>query len=834
MNARTRPIVGIVAAPLTAALAVLALAAGTAFAAPVHVDRSFGKAGLAAPSPGPAFGWLWFEDPAQEADGRVVATLNPGVNGGSALTHRYLPDGNEDPSFPPQPAPDRSKVEATLADESTVTAVNAYAEGRLELHLPGGELDSSFGTGGLSDPVPVAIRRILPLSSGEILVAGTTPDLLGHGTTVRGEVLAGLIGADGHLVAGFGSGGVVRFRTDLGIKDNQLLTMVELSGGNPLVAINSASSNELGSEASLVALNGSGELDLGFGTAGVARPGFGIGFVRALTGGSIEAVGTRWDGAHGCCSSFELLRLTAAGQPDPTFGGGDGAATAEFGGRDLAEAVLWEADGSVAIAGTTTATRANCGVFLTCWQMPAIARFDPNGQPDGSFGDDGLVTIESLRVGMRWLPSSRVHGLGRGTDGGLVLAGEAGPRAFLALLDRSGRQRSSFAAGGILTRTRPMTAATAVAAVATDRRGRILVAGSTNAGRASSLGTEAVVRYRRNGAIDRRYGRGGVAFVGGGADPEPKIAVDGANRALVADGSTVSRLTASGRPDRSFATRGVARLGANLELSSIVALRSGKVLLAGEIGRGSRARPVVVRLRSNGRLDRSFGGNGIATAGCGRGRTCAIASIAVQHDGRILIAGNVTPRRGTKRRTAVAVGRLLWSGRRDPSFGRHGWAFARPGRRSEAHDVVPQGGRILVAGQAGSGRRTKTILARFRANGRLDRRFARSGISRRIVKPIRPADPIRPRATVLRTRRHIFVIRAGDSTPLLAYGPNGASQRFRDERRLVPRLATASHVLPSPSGALQRGNPVIAWNQVTSSGLGGVTTRVALRRLSAR
>jgi hypothetical protein len=39
---------------------------------------------------------------------------------------------------------------------------------------------------------------------------------------------------------------------------------------------------------------------------------------------------------------------------------------------------------------------------------------------------------------------------------------------------------------------------------------------------------------------------------------------------------------------------------------------------------------------------------------------------------------------------------------------------------------------------------------------------------------------------------------------------------------------------PSPFGALQLGKVVIAWNQDAPSGLGGLTSEVALQRFTAR
>ncbi len=114
----------------------------------------------------------------------------------------------------------------------------------------------------------------------------------------------------------------------------------------------------------------------------------------------------------------------------------------------------------------------------------------------------------------------------------------------------------------------------------------------------------------------------------------------------------------------------------------------GKAVIAGSGDVGV----VVARVTSQGRLDPSFGRNGVARAFFGRSE---VSAVAVQPDGRILVAAVVWA-------AGTGVLRLLPDGTIDQSFGHHG--FARPDVGSpvgpRALAVLPDG-RMLFAGAGG-------------------------------------------------------------------------------------------------------------------------------------
>lgn len=106
---------------------------------------------------------------------------------------------------------------------------------------------------------------------------------------------------------------------------------------------------------------------------------------------------------------------------------------------------------------------------------------------------------------------------------------------------------------------------------------------------------------------------------------------------------------------------------------------------------------LLVRYDTDGMLDRSFGDEGRAIVSTLQGWSDA-AAIAVQPDGNILVGGTGIPAGGLER--AFLVARFLPNGRVDPSFGRDGVAAADFHNRNEGVADLELGdsGHIVAAG----------------------------------------------------------------------------------------------------------------------------------------
>ena len=106
--------------------------------------------------------------------------------------------------------------------------------------------------------------------------------------------------------------------------------------------------------------------------------------------GRIVVVGWANNGSHG---DFALARLNLDGSLDSSFGG-DGKVTTDFAGcGDYAAAVTLDGAGHIIVAGTAIV---NC--IGTEEYDFGVARYNPDGTLDDSFGGDGRVTAGSPYV----------------------------------------------------------------------------------------------------------------------------------------------------------------------------------------------------------------------------------------------------------------------------------------------------------------------------------------------------------------------------------------------------------------------------------------------------
>ncbi len=292
------------------------------------------------------------------------------------------------------------------------------------------------------------------------------------------------------------------------------------------------------------------------------------------------------------------------------------------------------------------------------WVHPTFAvvlRFDAAGRLDPSFGGDGIVRTDlGLPRTVRADDGSTLP-LVRGVSGNvdsqnrpLLLAGSAeleglergerlvSPARVVARLSVTGDLDPSFGTGGLTVLS------------SAENRGLAVGSGSEHllawGGSLLSPAITQVTRLNADGTVDGAYGTAGVRSIHGDASGGAAV-VDRAGRLLVLDapanfgvfeprnGATPAhllRLKADGSLDRSFGRAGVATVRLpwkRAALSSIAVDAGGRVLLAGAAMRPRTATTgfeeprelfVVGRLRSSGRLDRSFGHHGWLKTGFGR------------------------------------------------------------------------------------------------------------------------------------------------------------------------------------------------------------------------
>jgi uncharacterized delta-60 repeat protein len=226
------------------------------------------------------------------------------------------------------------------------------------------------------------------------------------------------------------------------------------------------------------------------------------------------------------------------------------------------------------------------------------------------------------------------------------------------------------------------------------------------------------------GDLDTSFGSGGKKTINFGGTDDPRVVLVQPNgRIVVAGGGAaassfcVVRLRTNGTLDTTFGSGGkkVIDFGGDDESVFGAALQAdGKIVLAGD----SHLKVAVARLKPNGALDASFEGDGKKVFSWGAlGRAQAVV---VAPNGKILLAGFSGPEGGN-----IQVARLKTNGLLDTTFGTGGKAAVDFGGDDFGMAMARQAdGRILVAGRSSA---AGAVVARLRATGTLDPDFDGDG-----------------------------------------------------------------------------------------------------------
>ncbi len=398
-----------------------------------------------------------------------------------------------------------------------------------------------------------------------------------------------------------------------------------------------------------------------------------------------------------CVVGFWSVPASAAagGTLDPGFGTG-GRVTTVFPNGSYANAVAVATDGTIVAVGAA-AGPSNNGEF-------AVARYLSDGSPDLTFSGNGRLTT-AIAGGGDEAASVAIQ-----PDGKIVVAGNDNRQRFAVVRYMPGGSRDqSFGRHGVvLTNLTP--GQDLGYDVAIQDNGKIVVVGTQGTGSAF-----AIVRYLSNGDLDPAFGGDGTrSIVRGGVaravvlQPDGRILVTGYD----GTGLVLARLRVNGSLDPTFAGDGIASGVAWAIFPLTLALQSnGKIVVGGDYDIFHAG---LARFTSAGRLDPTFGGNGIQVYRFGSGEQ-NFTSIAIQPNGRIVGAGHVGPHEfGDTTIPRMFVGRILPDGSLDPSWGNDGKVFTRfPGGASAEGLALQDDGRVVVAGNGGTGPTWGFALARY-------------------------------------------------------------------------------------------------------------------------
>ena len=244
-----------------------------------------------------------------------------------------------------------------------------------------------------------------------------------------------------------------------------------------------------------------------------------------------------------------------------------------------------------------------------------------------------------------------------------------------------------------------------------------------------------------SGGLDPGFGGGKVSTAFGGDDTAMALQADG--KIVMVGGSgtdfLLARYNVDGSLDTSFGSGGLVTSdvgsGSADEARAVAIQSDGKIVVAGNavVGRTSNNQFnfdfAVARFNADGSPDTSFGNGGKVTTDF-NGQTDRAFALAIQGDGKIVVAGSATPANGIS--TDFAVARYDSTGAPDNSFGSGGKLTTDVGGATDiAQNVVVQpNGAILVSGVLTLGS-DPTLghggLARYDGNGIPDSSFGSGG-----------------------------------------------------------------------------------------------------------
>jgi uncharacterized delta-60 repeat protein len=389
------------------------------------------------------------------------------------------------------------------------------------------DLDAFFGMGGVAITAfpggwSDVMQALAVQSDGKIIAAG--------GTYNDGDFNFGLARytPDGLPDTGFGTAGGMASTAFSG--SGYVYCLAVQKDGKIIAA---GDNQDFFAEFAMVRYKPNGTIDTTFGTAGKVTTTFGStdryatpsAIVLQNDGKIVLAGGVQDFSNTNAATNFVLARYSSTGALDPTFGSG-GKVSTDLGGADGISCMQLLSDGKFLVAGST-------GSLVSGAADVALARYNPNGSLDTTFGTGGKVI-------------TKVTGYDTGASALLLLSG-----------------------------------------------GKFIVAGGEQADLQSGM---LVMRYLANGTLDSTFGIGGKVIVESGADlvydgpcgavlqSDGKILVAGNSQDGGLNRVMLLRLNADGTPDEGFGPGGVQKAihgGLYIEATCVLQQRDGKVLVGG-------------------------------------------------------------------------------------------------------------------------------------------------------------------------------------------------------------------------------------------------------------
>jgi uncharacterized delta-60 repeat protein len=346
------------------------------------------------------------------------------------------------------------------------------------------------------------------------------------------------------------------------------------------------------------------------------------------------------------------------------------------------------------------------------------------GDVDLTFGDAGAKTVALASA-------ADVGGVVQRADGTFIVGVSLDNVAATLALTRSGQRLTSYGALGASGITVPGATSVTITDVAKQRDDRVVEVGYESP--TSGSQRFVVARFRTGGAADGsfsgdgvvtiRFSQGDASGYGVAIQPDGKIVVVGeVDPASGVSNPAIVRLNTNGTLDRTFGDHGrkVVKVPDHVKGYDspwrVVVQSHGRLAMGGWVDRGNgNYRTLVIRLRSNGAPDRTFGGDGFVSVDADGVDNYAYG---LAKDGAKLVLGVHTST------DAAGFVRLNFDGKRDATFGGDGVVTHTLSVNWEVSAVaVLRDHRIVASNRNGGG----PDLVQLRAGGKLDGSFGSGG-----------------------------------------------------------------------------------------------------------
>jgi uncharacterized delta-60 repeat protein len=640
--------------------------------------------------------------------------------------------------------------ELAIQADGKIIVLNTLTEGLINYAAifkfnNNGSRDTTFGTQGslrLTLGRLESYRSLAVQADNKIVIAGEVFSI-----PTRYDFSCIRFNPDGSLDSSFDTDGKVTIV--LGARDDNVSDL-KIQADGKIILAGTSEQPPSNYEFTILRYNANGSLDTTFDGDGIVitqRPTADVLFSMSLqSNGKIIAFGK-------LNSIVVVARYNADGSPDNTFDS-DGIVGDTFGANNnIVVSGESQSDGKPIVIGMmSSAPDVNRFDF-------ALMRFNVDGGIDTSYDTDGKVITKEMGsygdlTSVLYQPDGKII-----TAGYFFNGDKFGNCLFRYNSD--GTLDSTFDGDGkVITSIPQRTLVIYTAALLPD--GKIITAGSTFAvgdGNNSFM----IARYNSDGSLDTTFDGDGLLyhqisdfndFIGSIAvQPDGKIVIGGFS--FSTSRPVVVRYNTDGSLDTTFNGDGILLIsppgGAQFtRINDISLLQDGRILFVGTVLNGGTNQFLVGRITPTGSLDTTFDSDGILTAQMIDGGSSQVSGLALQSDGKIVLAGTAS----LSGVNNFSVVRLNSDGSFDTTFDGDGRVTTPQGVGNDV--AIQNDGKIVLVGAENSlGYPNSIVIVRYKPNGSLDDSFRSSnssavGITRtRFVSAIGHSVVIQPDGKII-------------------------------------------------------------------------------------